>query len=208
MPRTLVLEEAKPSEVTRVVRDLLLERGARPEEQTHARTVFDGLARAGGFTRGGYAGVYQPLGERGAEVHLEAWAAGPRRLFWAVVGVVLLATLGLVAVSPGSAVWFLAGLGLWALFGLAALGYYLTFAGSRALEDELYATLAERFRARWTVLDEEQQLERRIRQQLEGELKERELAALPPPSPPARRAGRAGDAAPPRKPGLFRRGQA
>lgn len=206
VPHTAFVAEAKHAEVTRLVREVLQERGARFDEQTPSRTVFEDLVVPGGFRRGGYVGTYQPIGDKGVEVLVQVWATGPRRAWWGVVLLVLVAVPALLLASPPSAVFFLAGIALWALLVLAGVMYYLTFRVSGGLEDELYAAvLAHLRRGDLVALDEEQQLERRIREQLEGEVKERELAERPPP-PPKPRLGRRGEAGP-RKPGLFRRGQ-
>lgn len=187
VPHTLVLPEAKPAEAGKMVREVLERRGALLDEQTHSHVVFEGVEVGGGFKRGGYVGTYQAVGDQRVEVLAQAWATAPRRLFWGTVAAQVVIVLALFAASPPSAVWFLAGLALWAWLGLAALLYYLTFRGSLALEDELASALRERFRgAGLDVWDEEQQLERRIRDKLAGELKQRELATLPPPAPKAR----------------------
>jgi hypothetical protein len=210
--RSLLLAEAKHQDVLRIVREALEERGALLDEQTHARTVFEGLGGGSRFRRGGYVGAYQPVGERGVEVLVEAWASTPRAVFWATVALELVAVIGLFVSSPPSWVWYVAGVVLWLWFGLVALLYYMTFRGSRAFEDEIASDLGERFRrAGLRIVGDEEQLEQRIRARLEGEVKERELArqrASRPAKPRfqrrARREPRAEPAAKPRKPGLFR----
>jgi hypothetical protein len=228
VPRTLLLEQAKQADATQGVRALLQERGAVLDEQTPARTVFEGLRTAGGYRRGGYVGCYQPVGEPDVEVLVQAWATRPRRVFWATVGLELFAVVALLATTPPSAVFFAAAAVLWAWLLLAGLAYFLTLRTSRSFEEELYAALLGRFRAAGLrVLDEEQQLERAVRQRLEGEVKERELSAMPkperrgrlsargtpkcPPKPARAPPRKAAKAKPPRgdKPGLFgRRGEA
>lgn len=212
VPHTLVVTEAKHAQVTTLVREVLQARGARFDEQTPSRTVFEDLPAGGGFSRGGYAGTYQAIGDPRVEVLLEVWAPGPRRFFWAAVVLTLLAVPALMLASPPSAVFFFAGLGLWALLIAAGLMYYLTFRGSAALEEDLAAEALARLRgAGLEVLDEEQQLERAIRERLEGEVKEREVAARTAAEPPPPRLGRGrgeGPGTPPaRKPGLFGRGK-
>jgi hypothetical protein len=203
VPRTLLLPEARQAEVARLVREELVARGARLDEQTPARTVFEDLpGPAGGFRRGGYVGTYQAVGEKRVEVLAEVYAHGPRQAFWGVVGLGLLATLALFVASPPSAVFFLASLLLWGLLVAVAVLYHLTGSASRALEEDLVRSFEARFReAGWAVLDEEQQLEQGIRARLEGELKQREVAALPPPPKAAR-------GAKPGKPGLLGRRKA
>lgn len=196
VPRTLVLAEAKQSEVTGLVRQELEARGALLDERTSARTVFEELKPPSGFERGGYVGVYQPMGETQAEVLLQLWARVPRAAFWGSVALQLLLVIVLLATSPPSAVWFLAGLGLWAWFGAVALLYYTTFRGSRELEDELAAALGARFQgAGLRVVGEEEQLEQRIRERLEGEVKEREVQARAAQEPREPRFGRGRTAA-------------
>lgn len=207
VPHTALVTEAKHAEVTRLVREVLQERGARFDEQTPSRTVFEDLVVPGGFRRGGYLGSYQPIGEKGVEVLVEVWATGPRRAWWGAVLFVLIAVPAMLLASPPSAAFFLAGIALWALLVLAGVLYYLTLRVSRGLEEELYAAVLERLRsAALPALDEEQQIERRIRERLEGEVKRRDLAQRPPPVPKPR-LGRRGEPAPARKPGLFRRGR-
>lgn len=178
MTRTLRLAEAKQAEVVGVVREVLRERGARLREATHSRTTFDGVAVPGGFARGGYVGVYQPMGKPEVEVLLQAWAGAVRRAYWATAALSVLLVAALLAASPPSAVFFDAALVLWPLFGLAALLHLLTFRASGQAEDELAAALAERFAARGLrVLGEAELLERDIRARLEGEAKAREVEA-------------------------------
>lgn len=198
MPRTLVLAEAPQAEVNHQVREELEGRGALLDERTRARTVFEGIATAGGLKRGGYVGVYQPLGDKGAEVYLQGWATAARRAWWITVGVQFAIVLLMFATSPPSAAWYNAALVLWPWLGAAGLLYYLTFRGSRELEDDLAAALATRFAAKgWALVTEEQQLEQRVRERLEGERARRDLAAReaarPKPAKPERG----------RKPGLF-----
>lgn len=201
MGRTLLLAEAKHRDVIRLVREVLEARGALLDELTHARTVFEGLGGGAHFRRGGYVGAYQAVGEKGVEVLVEAWATGPRTAFWATVGVELLAVLAIFAASPPSVVWYVAAIVLWLWLAVASLVYYLTFRGSRALEDELASLLAERFRAAgWRIVGEEEQLEQRIRARLEAEVKERELAARRAAEPAEPRSARR---AKPAKRGLF-----
>jgi hypothetical protein len=188
MTRTLRVAQAKQADVVRVVREALAERGARLHEMTHSRTTFDRLAGPGAFARGGYCGVYQPMGEPDADVLLQVWATGPRRAYWGMAALSVAAVLALIAASPPSAVFFLAALVLWPLFGVSALLYVLTFRGSEQVEDELAALLRERVAARGgRVLREEELLERSIRERLEGEAKEREVQARRAAQPRERR---------------------
>ncbi|HEV8361088.1 MAG TPA: hypothetical protein VGR28_11600 [Candidatus Thermoplasmatota archaeon] len=201
MPRTLLLAEASQAEVNKQVRGELEQRGALFDERTHARTVFEGLRTQAGLKRGGYVGAYQPMGEKGVEVLLEAWASGPRRLWWATVAIQLVVVVVLLAASPGSAVFFLAAIVLWPWLIVAGLVYALSFQGSRATEVELAAAFAARFqRAGWALVSDEAQLEQRIRAKLEGEAKARALAAQPPSpaqvKPPKPQRGRRGKAQP------------
>lgn len=209
VPRALLLTEARPADVARLVREALVRRGARIDEQTHARTVFEDLVVAGGFSRGGYVGTYQAVGEKQVEVLVDVWATRPRQVFWGTVVLELLLIPVMFLASPPSAVFFLMALALWGWLAVAALLYYLSFRASNALEaelaDDVRAALAG---AGLQVLDEEQQLERRIRAKLEGEVKQRELEARPPP--PRRGLLAKGEPAPAkeRKPGLFGRRKA
>lgn len=184
-----MLPEAKQAEVARILRGVLEAQGTLLDEQTGSRIVFEGWRMPGGFARGGYVGAYQPVGEKGVEVLLQAWATGPRRAFWAVVVLDLVLVPVMFVLSPPSAVFFLASLVLWGLLLVAALLYYLTRRGSRQVEAALYTATLDACRAEGLVpLDEEALLEQRIRDRLEGEVKERELAAMPPP-PAAPRLG-------------------
>ncbi|MCA1812946.1 MAG: hypothetical protein LC624_03215 [Halobacteriales archaeon] len=182
MPRTLRVAEAKQADLARWAREDLQQRGARLREVTHSRTTFDGLGSGGSFRRGGYVGVYQPMGDANAEVLVQVWATAARRAYWAIAGLSVLATVVLLGASPPSQMFFYAALLLWPLFGLAALLYLLTFRASAQAEDELAVGLAERFQAAGLhVVGEEEQLERDIRERLEGEAKQREVDALPKP---------------------------
>lgn len=192
MPRRLVLPRAKQAEVAKLCQALLEERGALLDERTPDHTVFEGLAAPGRFRRGGYVGTYQAVGEHSVEVELEVWAPAARRFFWGTVALEAGIVVVLFALSPPSAAWFAAGLALWPWLGLAALLYGMTLRGSDALEAELCSALEARLRgAGLEVLGEEAQLERRIRERLEAEQRERELAA--------RRAAEPEPAKPPRK---------
>jgi len=206
VPRTLVIAQAKPADVARVVDRELEERGAILDEKTHARTVFERLEEGGSFRRGGYIGFYQPLGEKGVEVHVQAWATAPRLAFWVSAGLQLAIVVLLLATSPPSAVWFLAALVMWPWLIVVGLLYLLTFRGSRAVEASLTEAFTQRCReAQLPVLDDEQQLEQRIRERLEGEAKERELAALRTRREARRAAQPAGTGEPP--PGRLRFGR-
>jgi hypothetical protein len=188
--RTLRIAQGKQADVVRAAREALEARGARLREMTHSRTTFDRLAGPGSFPRGGYLGVYQPMGEPGVDVLVQAWAAGPRAAYWGMATLSVVLVAAMLVASPPSAVFFLAALVLWPLFGLAAFLYYLTFRGSAQVEDELAADLAQRLAgAGLHVLGEEEQLERSIRERLEGEAKARALAAQPKPAKAERRRG-------------------
>jgi hypothetical protein len=182
LTRTLHLGEAKHADVTQMVLQEFQDRGARIHEHTASRVAFDHLDAQGTFRRGGYAGIYQPVGEKFVEVLLEVWATRPRRALWAVVALELVSVVMLLAASPPSAVFFVAALVMWPLVGVAALVYVLTLRASLALEDELASGLTARFqRARLRVPSEDERLEQRIRERLEGEAAERELAQRAPP---------------------------
>ena len=187
MPHTLVVAEAKQAQVLHLAKEAVEARGALLDEVTHARIVFEGVRSPGSFARGGYVGVYQAVGDKTVEVLVEAYATGPRQAWWATVALQALAVVALLAISPPSSVFFLASLALWPWLLAAGLLYYLTLRGSRQLEDELHASMLAKLReAGLPVLDEAALLERRVRERLEGERKEGELARAKAQAPRAK----------------------
>lgn len=188
------LDDAEPAPVAQAVQDLLHARGALVSEHTSSRVRFRLLPARGShvWTREGYVGVYQALGEKEVEVRLALRAQWPARILWAVAAVnVVLAVLTFLFNPPGTTwfvVAFLCGLALL----VAALLHLNTLRGVRAEERALMDGLMEELRRDLpgaALATDEEHAWREAEDQLQGEVVRRRLATArrdepKPPKPP------------------------
>ena len=188
--RSAFLDDAEPEAISHAVRDVLERRGALISEHRHSRVRFHGLKpRAMSWPRAGYVGIYQPLGEREAEVRLLLRARTPWRLLLTVCVVNVLLLVLAFATNPPPTAWTLL-----AIFGgLALLAAALLYVGTlKSVREEERAIMAEFEQAFGQIpdvdieTDEEREL-RELEAELEGEVTRRRIAAARPPREKGRR---------------------
>lgn len=141
--KALFLDNAQPGEVAHAVRDVLERRGMLVSEHRSSRIRFRGTLEGARHTwsREGYVGVYQRVGEREVELRLLLRALWPYRIFWAVALVnVVLALLVIVSNPPGTTWFLVAFLGGLALLS-AGLVHVGTFKPVRREEESLLADI-------------------------------------------------------------------
>lgn len=136
--RSAFLDDAEPEAISHAVRNVLERRGALISEHRHSRVRFHGLRpHTLSWSRAGYVGIYQHLGEREAEVRLRLRARWPWRLLWSVALTNVLITVGAFAIGPPGTTWsVLAILTALALI-TAAVIYVATIKSVRAEESAL-----------------------------------------------------------------------
>ena len=177
--RTCYLEEARPAEVSQVLRATLQERGALIRDHRHSSVRFTGPEpeRSMMWTRGGYLGIYQHQGEDEVAVRLVLRARWPHRILWTVATLNVLVAILVIAINPSGTAWFAAAL----LLGFALVAAVVTYIGTlrpvhreeaalmAALEAALVAEIGD-------VESQQARDERRFEADLEGEVLRRQLA--------------------------------
>ncbi len=166
------LKEADQEEVARTVREVLQNRGARITEHTRSHTRFDGVRDDdSGFTKGGYVGTYQHVGEREMQLRFDVKATITRRMLWRTVTVELLVLLLLLLWNPSPNTWVVAGALLWIVLVATALLHLLTRRSSNRLEEMLLdATLEELQGATTEALRQEDRELQRLEEEVEAQV--------------------------------------
>lgn len=200
--RSAYLDDADPEALSHAVRGVLERRGALVTEHRHSRVRFAAYRpHAMSWSRYGYVGIYQALGEREAEVRLLVRAKWPWRILWTVCIVNVLLLAAAIATNPPGTVWStLAILGGLALV-VAAVLYVGTMKSVREDERGMMADFEAEFEKIPDVdveTDEEREL-RELEAELEGEITRRRLEKARPPKEKGKRfslrPGKKGDAA-------------
>lgn len=190
--RSAFLDDAQPEAISHAVRDVLEKRGALVSEHRHSRIRFHGLRPSAlSWSRAGYVGIYQALGESEAEVRLHLRARWPRRILITVATVNVVVFLLTASLNPPGTTWsvlaILTGLALIAA-GVVHVG---TLKGVRDEERALMLDLEAAFRQlpdAEVASDEEREL-RALEAELEGELVARRIERARPAPEKGRRFG-------------------
>ncbi|HUR70010.1 MAG TPA: hypothetical protein VM370_12255 [Candidatus Thermoplasmatota archaeon] len=185
--RSAFLDDAEPEAISHAVRGVLERRGALITEHRHSRVLFAGLKpNTMSWTRAGYVGIYQALGEREAEVRLTLRARWPWRILWGVaVANVAIFLLTVVANPPGTT-WSILAI----LTGLALIAASVLYVGTLKSVRAEETGLMEEFERAFALIpdvvletDEEREL-RDLEAELEGEIVRRRIEKnRPPPAP-------------------------
>jgi hypothetical protein len=190
------LDDARPADVSHAVRDVLERRGALVSQHVSSRVRFHGLP--GGtrhvWTRAGYVGIFQRLGETEVEVRLLLRARWPWRILFTVAALNLVAAVAVVATDPPPNTWILVAFaGGFALL-VAALLHLNTLRPVREEERLLMDDFEQEFRRvlpSLRVEDDETRFLREAELSLEGEVTARRVAKARKSEPaPARPAGK------------------
>ena len=191
------LDDARPSDVSHAVRDVLERRGALVSEHVSSRVRFRGLPTGTrhAWTRAGYVGIYQALGEKEVEVRLLLRARWPWRLLWTVALVNVVTALLVVATDPPPNTWILAAAACGFALVVAGILYMNTLRPVREEERLLMDDFEAEFRRAIPALhleDDETRRQREAELELEGEVVARRLERArrlePPPARSARKA--------------------
>lgn len=102
------LDDAQPAAISHAVRDVLERRGALISEHVSSRVRFHSLPTGSKhtWTREGYVGIYQHVGEKEVEVRMTLRARWPQRLFWMTALATLLITIVTFVLDPPGTTWF------------------------------------------------------------------------------------------------------
>lgn len=185
--RSAFLDDAEPEAISHAVRQVLERRGALVNEHRHSRVKFSGLKpHALSWSRMGYVGIFQAVGEREAEVRLILRARWPWRILLTVCVLNVLALLLAILTQPSGTTWsVLAILGGLALIA-AAVVYVGTLKAVRHEERGLMEDLEAEF-AKIPDVDVEGEEARELREleaELEGEITRRQIQRDRPPKAP------------------------
>lgn len=188
--KSLYLDEADPEALSHAVREVLQAQGWYVSEHRHSRVRFFGTPPGARFswTRDGYVGIYQPLGETSAEVRVRVRARWPWRILLAVAAVDLVACIATFLVNPGGTGWSLVAILTGFSLLVAGLVYVNTLSRARAEE----RALADAFEASFAALPDAQveredaRLARTQEAQLEGEIVHAQIERQREPSPRGR----------------------
>ncbi|MFA5860115.1 MAG: hypothetical protein WDA16_00325 [Candidatus Thermoplasmatota archaeon] len=169
------LDDAQPAAVSHAVRDVLERRGALIREHVSSRVRFHSLPTGSQhtWTRAGYVGIFQHVGEKEVEVRLTLRARLPQRLFWATALTDLLIAVLTLIVNPPGTTWFLLAFLTGLALLVAGLLYMNTWKGAREQERALMEEFESEFRehhigASLVTLDERAHLA--AKEALEGEV--------------------------------------
>lgn len=181
--RSAYLDDAEPEAISHAVRNVLERRGALVSEHRHSRIRFHGLRpHTLSWTRAGYVGIYQHIGEREAEVRLLLRARWPWRILWIVAVTNVIVTIAAFATDPPGTTWsVLAILGALALI-VAGIIYVATLKSVRAEEKALFDEFEIAFGTLPDVKvigDEEREIAE-LEAELEGEITRRRIEANRP----------------------------
>lgn len=191
------LDDARPADVSHAVRDVLERRGALVSQHVSSRVRFHGLPTGTrhAWTRAGYVGIYQRLGEKEVEVRLLLRARWPWRILFAVALLNVLAAILVVATNPPPNTWiFVAFVGGFSLL-VAAILHVNTLRPVRDEERLLMDDFEAEFRRVIPSLHVEDDETRRLREaelELEGEVVARRVAKARRLEPAPERAPRKG----------------
>lgn len=188
--RSAYLDDADPEVVSHAVRGVLEGRGALISEHRHSRVRFHGLKpHKMSWSRAGYVGIYQHLGEREAEVRLLLRARVPWRALWTVCIVNVALLVFSIIVDPAPTTWTMFAI----LGGLALIAATVLYVGTmKSVRAEERALMEDFERALDAIpdvdveTDEEREL-RELEAQLEGEITRRRIEASRPPREKGRR---------------------
>ena len=174
------LDHADPAQVAHAVRDVLERRGALVSEHLHSRVRFRGLTPARHtWSREGYVGIYQRLGEREVEVRLLLRARWPWRLLWTVALANVLAVVAILATRPSGTMVFLATFLMAFALLVAGIVYLQTWRPVRREERELMDEMEAEFQRDISgvrVVDDEARALAEAEAELAGEIERRRLA--------------------------------
>lgn len=184
--RSAFLDDADPEAISHAVRAVLERKGAMVTEHRHSRVRFAGLKpHALSWSRAGYVGIYQALGEREAEVRLQLRARWPWRILLTVASVNVAVLVLTILLDPPGTTWsvlaILTGLALIAASIIHVATLKAVRAEEKAIMDEFDAELA-RLPDVEIVSDEERELQD-LEAQLEGEIVRLKLDADRPAKP-------------------------
>ena len=182
--RSAFLDDAEPEVISTAIRGVLERRGALITEHRHSRVRFAGMRpHTLSWSRAGYVGIYQPLGEREAEVRLVLRARWPWRILWTVAFANVLIFLLTLATNPPGTTWSILAILCGLAITAAAVLYIGTLRAVRAEERALMDELDAAFKAIPDVevmTDEDRELAQ-LEAELEGEIVRRKLDASRPP---------------------------
>lgn len=188
--RSAYLDDADPDTLSHAVRGVLERRGALVTEHRHSRVLFRGLRpHAMSWSRQGYVGIYQAVGEREAEVRLLLRAMWPWRILWTVSLLNVVILLATILTNPPGTVWSTLAI----LCGLALIAAGLVYVGTLKSVREDEGALMEEFEAALRAIpdvdvetDEAREL-RELEAELEGEITKRRIEANRAPREKGRR---------------------
>lgn len=174
------LADAQPEAVSHAVRDVLERRGALVREHRPSRVLFDGppTGEPWSWTRTGYVGIFQHLGEKEVEVALRLRARWPARILWIVALANVILAVATAILNPPGTTWFLMAMLTGFALLVAALVQVGTLKRVRAEERRLIAEFEEEFAKGLPQAVVETQEERELREAeaaLEGELTRRRV---------------------------------
>jgi hypothetical protein len=178
--RSAFLDDAAPEVISRALRSVLDRRGALVTEHRHSRIRFTGLKpHALSWSRVGYVGIYQALGEREAEVRLQLRARWPWRILLTIASVNVAILLFTILLDPPGTTWSVLAILTGFALVVASVLYIATLRSVRAEEE----TLMDEFDVELgrlpdieVVRDEERELQE-LEAELEGEIVRRKLDA-------------------------------
>lgn len=185
--RSAYLDDAEPEVLSQAIRGVLERRGALVTEHRHSRVRFGSYRPTPrSWSRTGYVGIYQALGEREAEVRLLVRAKWPWRILWTVCAANVALLLIAIATRPPGTVWSTFAI----VGGLALVAATLLYVGTlKSVREDERGILGD-FEAEFARVpeidvqtDEEREL-RALEAELEGELARRALErSRPAPAP-------------------------
>jgi hypothetical protein len=142
MMQAAYLDSADPAAVSHAVRTVLERRGALVREAVTSRIQFHSMPTESvkSWTRSGYVGIYQRVGEREVEVRLVLRARWPHRIFWGTAVVDLLVALLAWILQPDGTTWFVLAF----LCGLALVIATLLYVNTwRSVREQERAVMAD-----------------------------------------------------------------
>lgn len=189
--KALYLDEADPDVVSHAVREVLQAQGWFVSEHRHSRVRFYGTPPGAHYawTRDGYVGIYQPLGETSAEVRVRLRARWPWRILLTVATLDLVACIATFLVNPGGTGWSLVAIVTGFALLVAGLVHVNTLSRVRHEERQL----ADDFERRLAGLPEthvereDARLDRAHEEALEAEVTRAKIERNRPPPEKGRR---------------------
>lgn len=179
--KTAYLDDARREDVLHAVRDVLHRREALITTHATSRVVFEGYCPGGTWTwsRKGYVGVFQHVGEPEVEVRLVLRAKWPHRILWLVALFNVIAALATVIVNPDGTTWFAVAAVCGLALIVASLLYVNTLKPVRREERELMADFEAEFQNLESAdLETEEERELRLfEEELAGEVERSRIKA-------------------------------